>query len=137
VRAQAVVAGGEPPDQPACNGPVAAIFIHDTNDDADIISGNLSALARVGRMNGCDTNYDPTTAVTTTQPLNPAFSNQAPWHPENPLLAGCVTFTGCPENYPVVFCTTEGLGHSDQRERATAAFTLFFDALEPETPPTE
>jgi poly(3-hydroxybutyrate) depolymerase len=137
IRGQAGLAGGEPPDLPACNGPVAAIFIHDVNDPVAPISGALDALARVGTMNGCDTIYDPTAIVTTTVPLNPAFTNQVPWHPEVPLLEGCVKFTGCPRDYPVVFCTTEGLGHSAQTERATAAYDTFFNELSPQTPPTE
>jgi poly(3-hydroxybutyrate) depolymerase len=119
VRAQAAVTGGEPANQPPCNGPVAALWIHDTSDHANEISGNIAALKRVGAMNGCDTNYDSTT-------------NQKPWHPEIPLVGEvCKQFTGCPANYPVVFCTTAGLGHADQPERATTAFNLFFNQLEP------
>jgi poly(3-hydroxybutyrate) depolymerase len=119
VRAQAAVTGGEPANQPKCNGPVAALWIHDAGDKSNVISGNVSALARVGEMNGCDTKYDGTT-------------NQTPWHPEFPMLGDvCRQFTGCPENYPVVFCTTNGYGHADQAERATTAFKAFFDMLEP------
>lgn len=136
IRGQAAVAGGEPAEQPACNGPVAAIWIHDTNDQVNILSGNLDALARVGRMNGCNTTYDRTTSVTTTSTtlLNPTLTNQEPWHPELELLQGCFRFKGCPEGYPVVFCTTEALGHTDQRERAATAFKVFFDELAPQTP---
>jgi len=117
IRAQMGVTGGEPPEQPTCGGPVAAIWIHDLNDTANSIDGNKQALARVGKMNGCDTTYD-----------NPAV--QAPWHPEEPLLKDvCKKFTMCPANYPVVFCTSAGLGHSDQPERATRAFKLFEDEI--------
>jgi poly(3-hydroxybutyrate) depolymerase len=119
IRAQAAMTGGEPTNQPKCNGPVAAIWIHDAGDTANVISGNKAALARVGMMNGCDTKYDSTT-------------NQVPWHPEyKPLGDVCKTFTGCNENYPVVFCTTNGWGHADQSERSIPAFTTFFDQLEP------
>jgi hypothetical protein len=68
-------------------------------------------------MNNCDTTYTGTT-------------NQSPWHPEQPLLGTlCKQFTGCPADYPVVFCTTQGLGKGDQNQRATLAFTLFFDQM--------
>jgi hypothetical protein len=119
IRGQAAVTGGEPTEQPACNGPVAAIWIHDINDNANSIAGSISALKRVGKVNGCDTEYGSTT-------------NQRPWHPEFKLLGDvCKKFTGCPANYPVVFCTTSGLFHADQAARATAAFTAFFNELEP------
>jgi poly(3-hydroxybutyrate) depolymerase len=119
IRAQAAVTGGEPANQPPCNGPVAAIWIHDAGDAPNPISGSMSALARVGAMNGCDTKYDSTT-------------NKRVWHPEyTPLGDVCKTFTGCNENYPVVFCTTNGRGHDSQSERAIPAFRTFFDQLEP------
>jgi poly(3-hydroxybutyrate) depolymerase len=123
IRGQAAVTGGEPTEQPACGGPVAAIWIHDNNDTANPIAGNIQALKRVGRMNGCDTNYET--------------ANTRPWHPEFKLLGEvCRKFTSCPENYPVVFCTTTGLGHSDQPERAIPAFNAFFNELEPNATPT-
>jgi poly(3-hydroxybutyrate) depolymerase len=119
IRGQAAVTGGEPTEQPTCNGPVAAIWIHDKNDNGNQISGNINALTRVGRTNGCPTNYEDQ-------------SIQELWHPEEPLLNNiCKKFKNCPADYPVIFCTTEGLGHADQKERATVAFTKFFDELEP------
>ena len=42
-------------------------------------------------------------------------------------MACACEYTDCPAAYPVVFCTTTGLGHADQHERAIPAFTLFFD----------
>jgi hypothetical protein len=122
IRGQAAVTGGEPSEQPKCNGPVAAIWIHDNSDKANDIAGSKQALKRVGLMNNCDTNYDSTT-------------NSRPWHPEFKLLGEvCRKFTTCPANYPVVFCTTTGLNHSDQPNRAVPAFATFFDELEPKKP---
>ncbi len=70
IRGQAAVSGGEPPNNPPCNGPVAAIWIHDAGDSGNPISGNQSALARVLKMNGC------------------VGSPTAPWHPEIDSLKG-------------------------------------------------
>ena len=57
---------------------------------------------------------------------------QAPWHSEEPFLAQqCNRFTKCPYDYPVIFCKTQGLGHSDQKERVTVAFKHFVDELPP------
>jgi poly(3-hydroxybutyrate) depolymerase len=114
IRGQAAVSGGEPPNNPPCNGPVAAIWIHDAGDSGNPISGNQSALARVLKMNGC------------------VGSPTAPWHPEIASLKDvCVQYTACPLDYPVVFCTTNGLGHADDHERAIPAFNLFFNQLDP------
>jgi poly(3-hydroxybutyrate) depolymerase len=121
LRGQAVVAGGEPPEQPDCGGPVAAIWIHDRNDYASLVSNDLAALARVGRMNGCDTNHDDTTL-------------QVPWHPEVTAIGDvCTKFPACPADYPVVFCLTAGIWGA-QDTRATAAFRLFFDEVEGNVP---
>jgi polyhydroxybutyrate depolymerase len=117
IRGQFAVAGGEPTEQPDCGGPVAALFLHDQNDNVTPISSQIAALQRVGRMNGCSTVYEDATI-------------QEPWHPELPLLTDlCKRFTGCPKDYPVVFCTTIGLGRSDQKDRATLAFTRFVSEL--------
>jgi poly(3-hydroxybutyrate) depolymerase len=119
IRGQAAVTGGEPVEQPTCGGPVAGIWIHDKNDNGNQISGNIAGLKRVGMMNKCDTTYEDA-------------SIQEPWHDEEPLLKDvCKKFKNCPADYPVVFCTTVGLGHADQKERATVAFTKFFDELNP------
>jgi poly(3-hydroxybutyrate) depolymerase len=114
IRGQVAVSGGEPSNNPPCNGPVAAMWIHDAGDSGNPISGNQSALARVLEMNGC------------------VGSATAPWHPEVDSLKGvCVQYTACPVDYPVVFCTTNGLGHADDHERAIPAFNLFFNQLNP------
>jgi poly(3-hydroxybutyrate) depolymerase len=116
VRAQASVAGFEP-DNPPCNGAVAAIFIHDTMDSTPY-TAEEQARDRALRMNGC------------------MGSPTEPWHPEvfgkgfNGTDA-CLKYTGCPAASPVVFCTTTALGHEDQPERAISAFTLFFKELDP------
>jgi poly(3-hydroxybutyrate) depolymerase len=123
IRGQAVVEGEEPDNQPACGGAVAAIWIHDTGDSGHPISGDLAALARVGRMNGCDTSDDDPGAQTT-------------WHPElivpGGTGGGCRRITGCPPDSPVVFCTTVGQGPFVVIDRPfiTQAFTLFFDEVE-------
>ncbi|HTA18754.1 MAG TPA: hypothetical protein VK989_05655, partial [Polyangia bacterium] len=81
-------------------------------DNSNPLAGDQAALARVLRMNGC------------------TGSATAPWHSETTVLAGvCQQYTGCPPEYPVVFCTTAGDGHSSQAERAIPASTLFFDQV--------
>jgi poly(3-hydroxybutyrate) depolymerase len=114
LRGQAVVNGGEPDNNPPCNGPVAAIWIHDTSD-ANAVAVDSAALARTLRMNGCE------------------GSPTAPWHPEIPGLSVCQQYTACPESYPVVFCETNYC-HSDDHEVAIPAFTLFYDQVSVPSP---
>jgi poly(3-hydroxybutyrate) depolymerase len=117
---QAVTSGGEPANNPPCNGPVAAIWIHDLSDTSNPISGNQSALARVLKMNGC------VGSPTATWNPEPASTNQEVM--EIPQV--CLQYTACPKQYPVVFCTTRGQGHLDQGGLAIPAFTDFFKLVE-------
>jgi poly(3-hydroxybutyrate) depolymerase len=118
IRAQASYSGGEPPEQPACGGPVAAFWLQDVNDNASPISGNIAALARVGRMDGCATTYDDATL-------------QKSWYADDTRIGNvCHQFVGCPADYPVVFCTTTALGQSSQDGRMIAALKHFFDDVE-------
>ncbi|HVU53007.1 MAG TPA: hypothetical protein VHL80_20130 [Polyangia bacterium] len=115
VRAQASVAGGEPSNDPPCNGPLAAIWIHDLMDSRPYTASHDVGLPRVLEMNGC-LDADPRTART------------APWHEDVMGPGVCVQYTDCPAAFPVVFCTTTGQGHADQHARAIPGFTLLFDA---------
>ena len=116
IRAQVAVMGGEPAEQPPCGGPVAALILHDTQSP-NPFAGAISALTRVGRMNGCDTTYGDAAL-------------QAPWHEDVMGEGICAKYVGCPAAYPVVFCTTTGQGNGDQHERAIPGAKLFFDELE-------
>jgi poly(3-hydroxybutyrate) depolymerase len=111
VHGQAANSGGEPANNPPCNGPVAAIWLHDLMD-SNAYSGNHDvALPRVLRMNGC---YSAT-------------PNTAAWHEDLMGKGVCVKYIDCPAAYPVVFCTTVGQGHGDDHTRAILGFTAFFD----------
>ena len=113
IRAQASVSGGEPPNNPPCNGSVAGMWIHDAGDNSNPISGSQKALARVLKMNSCEN------------------SRTMPWHPEVAVFNSvCLQYIDCPTAYPVVFCKTNGEGHGSQPQRAIPGFKLFFDQVE-------
>jgi poly(3-hydroxybutyrate) depolymerase len=114
VRAQAGVSGGEPDNNPPCNGPVAAFWLHDLLDPNAYSANHTDALDRVLRMNGCFSNNPPT----------------APWHEDVMGKGVCVEYTACPAAYPVVFCTTNMYGHGSQDARAIPGFNIFFNELE-------
>jgi poly(3-hydroxybutyrate) depolymerase len=112
VRGQASVGAGEPPNDPPCNGPVAGLWIEDTTDEHTPPADTSAGLARVRAMNGCTSATTPPTVT---------------WHPELTGSGGCVEYTDCQKDRPVVFCTTAGFGHTDQHQLAIRAFSLFFD----------
>ena len=114
IRGQFGISGSEPPNNPPCNGPVAAIWIHDVGDPNPYAGNHVAALGRVLTMNGCFSANPPT----------------MPWHEDIMGKGVCVKYTDCPVAYPVVFCTTFGQGHMDQHGIAIPGFTTFAKELE-------
>ena len=121
IRAEGAVTSGEPDNNPLCNGPVAALWIHDLEDAGNPIAGAYLACDRALRMNGC---------VNTARCDDPN-AKTTPWHHEIAGLEICNQYSGCPADYPVVFCKSDGFGHSDQGQRAVTAFGVFFNLLNP------
>jgi poly(3-hydroxybutyrate) depolymerase len=126
VRGHANVTGSKPDNQPVpCNGPSAGFWLHDALDGSNLIATNIAALNLSLQTNGCTGNYKD--------------GPKQPWAPAEKImgLQGgiCQEYTGCPaetaKNYPLIFCTTSGLGHADQASSAIPAFTTFFDLMDP------
>jgi poly(3-hydroxybutyrate) depolymerase len=107
IRGRAGVAGALPA-VPPCNGPVAAFSIYDPSSGEGSVAGSYAARDLTLKMNGCSN------------------SATSPW-PGKPDV--CVQYVDCPKQYPVVFCTTQGLGHSDESSIAIPSFTKFFDSM--------
>lgn len=103
LRGVATVAGGNPGVRD-CAGPIAQIFVHDTEDMSNGIESSESARDRLLMENNCDTSIEPV--------------------PEDP--EPCVRYQGCDEGYPVVWCQTTGEGHDRQDSLAAPAFWNFF-----------
>jgi poly(3-hydroxybutyrate) depolymerase len=116
LRGEAVVSGSDPDNDPPCNGAVAFLGIHDAQNASVPLARGLVARERALRMNGCE--GSPTT----------------PWHENTPGLESCVRYTACPQDYPVVFCQTFGLGQSWQESTAVPAFARLFDDVEAVAP---
>jgi len=126
VRGHVNVTGSLPTNQPVpCNGPSAGLWIHDVLDKSNLIATNIAALNLSLKTNGCTGDY--------------MAGPKQPWAPAENIdgLKGgiCQEYTGCPadvaKNYPLIFCTTSGLGHSDQASSAIPAFTTLFNLLDP------
>jgi len=117
IRGQSTVTGGPVfPDVP-CGGPVAALWIHDSDDHENVIGGNsMTSLPRVLAVNKCTGGPTGTTAK---------------WGSTTALSDYCKQYTGCPADYPVIFCTTSGRGHSSQDDMALPAFIEFQNMMNP------
>ncbi len=115
VRGQASVTGTPvQPDVP-CGGKVAAFWLHDTDDKENVIAGNQSfSLPRVLAVNECTGGVD---------------GPKAPWGATADLRSVCQQYTSCPSEYPVIFCTSMGRGHSAQDDRVLPGFIGFEDAM--------
>jgi hypothetical protein len=126
IRGHAAVTGSLPPNQPRpCSGKSAGFWLHDAGDTGNRIATNIAAINLTLETNGCMGNYED--------------GPKKPWAPAADIagLQGeiCQEYTGCPAEvaakYPIVFCTTNGLGHGDQSTSAIPAITKFFDLMKP------
>jgi poly(3-hydroxybutyrate) depolymerase len=99
----ASIAGGQTGQ--GCTGPVAALLIHDSDDQTVNISASIGARDQYLAANHC---------ASTTQPFDP-----------DP----CQQYDGCDAGFPVVWCQTAGHGHDRQDALAAPAFWNFFKAL--------
>lgn len=122
VRTQGVYTGGEPEyltsNQWECvDQPMAAIFVHNDPDPVNPITGNITARNRLLLANGCVDAEMEQTAVTPTLPTEPfALAFNATLLGLPPANDQCVRYTGCPAEYPVVWCVTENVQHQDSND---------------------
>lgn len=106
LRGAASVTGGESANG-KCGGPVARIFIHDTTDTTNQISGSIKARDRQLTQNSCD-------KAAAAVPVDPS---------------PCTLYQGCAAGYPVEWCQTSGNAHGRQDSFAPGTFWNFFKAL--------
>jgi poly(3-hydroxybutyrate) depolymerase len=106
IRGGASVTGGESSNG-KCGSPVARIFVHDSTDTTNQISGSIKARDRQLTQNMC---------------AQPAMS--APVEP-----SPCTLYQGCAAGYPVEWCQTSGKAHGRQDDFAPSLFWNFFKGL--------
>lgn len=100
---------------PCVDKPSAAFYVHDFHDTDNTYACILPACARMLRQNGCITAAG--TPYTACNPLDATMTTPYPVPAglQLPNGAVCNQFTGCPADYPVVFCTTYDQGPSDDQ----------------------
>ena len=123
LRAQGSVTGGLPPVirdgvKTCVDHPIAAFLIHDAQDTANVYAGSVAALERLLQLNNCG-------APMRSAPTEPYTIAGVP----NNADFNCLRYTGCPAEYPIVFCTSRGKGHGAQTTAAVPGFWQFFESL--------
>ena len=68
----------------------------------------------------------PLLVVGRLRELNGCTEETLPWDAEFP---DCVAYQGCMPNYPLVWCETTGMGHSENVPISTEGFWKFWSAL--------
>lgn len=106
LRGAGTVSGGEAAGG-NCGGPVARIYIHDSDDTDNVIAGGIKARDRQLTQNGCD------------KSVAPVATDPAP----------CQAYQTCPAAEPVTWCQTSGKKHGRQDDFAPGAFWNFFKKL--------
>jgi poly(3-hydroxybutyrate) depolymerase len=124
LRAQGSVTGGLPPSirdrlKTCVAHPVAAFLIHDFNDVSNLYQGSVAAAERLFAVNGCTGTF---TAPNLAQGKTPYTITGRP----NTGTFSCVSYSGCPAAYPIVFCTSQDQMHGSQEASAVPGFWEFF-----------
>lgn len=133
LRAQGNTTGGLPNviangTQHCKDHPIAAFLLHDFNDGSNPYSGSVAALERLLKLNNCQGGQTMSTAPTAPYSifdLNPDGGLLDAGLPAANMVS-CVQYTGCPADYPIVFCTSMGQAHNAQDSTAIPAFWQFF-----------
>jgi poly(3-hydroxybutyrate) depolymerase len=114
LRGQGNATGGLPKVPEQCEGPMAAMLVHDDTDDMNKIEEGIKARDRLKAINGCSDQTLP--YVWDTNPNTPST---------------CVQYQGCMPGYPLVWCPTHGNGHSSQVPITTVGLWKFWSSLPP------
>jgi hypothetical protein len=112
LRATATIQGALPPLPTCKDHPIAGFFVADTQETGNPYQSNVMAAERLLMQNGCTGK-----AMAPFDPMTKAAA---------PPTTSCIQYTGCPADYPVVFCTTMGQGHKTFEPWSDEAFWNFF-----------
>ena len=124
LRAVATIQGAQPP-LPACKTNHVGLFIlADTMEVGNPYMQNVVAAQRLFGQNGCTGTF--------ISPMPPAgcgaacmtYDTMAATAP--PPTTTCVKYKGCPEDGPILFCSTIGQGHKTFEPWSVQAFWNFF-----------
>jgi poly(3-hydroxybutyrate) depolymerase len=114
IRGQGNATGGLPKVPAECQGPIAAMLVHDDTDTMNTIQEGMKARDRIKAINGCSDE---------TMPYQ--------WDVNANTMSTCVAYQGCKAGYPLIWCPTHNKGHSDQVPITTVGLWKFWSSLPP------
>lgn len=114
IRGQGNATGGLPKVPNDCQGPIAAMLVHDDTDTMNTIQEGMKARDRIKAINGC---------TDETMPYQ--------WDVNPNTMSTCVAYQGCKAGYPLIWCPTHNKGHSDQVPITTVGLWKFWSSLPP------
>ena len=114
IRGQGNATGGLPKVPAECQGPIAAMLVHDDTDTMNTIQEGMKARDRIKAINGC---------TDETMPYQ--------WDVNPNTMSTCVAYQGCKAGYPLIWCPTHNKGHSDQVPITTVGLWKFWSSLPP------
>lgn len=112
LRGQGNATGGLPKVPAICEGPMAAMLVHDDTDDMNKIEEGIKARDRLKAINGCS---DATLPYL--------------WDVKPETQSTCVMYQGCMPGFPLVWCPTHDRGHSSQVPITTVGLWKFWSGL--------
>lgn len=114
IRGQGNATGGLPKVPNDCQGPIAAMLVHDDTDTMNTIEEGMKARDRIKAINGCSDQ---------TMPYQ--------WDVNESTMSTCLAYQGCKPGYPLIWCPTHNKGHSDQVPITTVGLWKFWSSLPP------
>jgi poly(3-hydroxybutyrate) depolymerase len=108
----------QPMYEPTCTSkPLSGMWMGDIEDPENPFSNNIFAMNRAAKVNGCTTTYE--------QNMNDPF----------PIGGGnaanqCKKFKGCPDLYPIIFCTVDNKTHDSHENMAEPGFSTFLQMFQ-------
>jgi hypothetical protein len=145
LRAQGNVTGGLPMviASNALNGgvndycvdhPIAAFLIHDFLDTSNTFAGSVNGAQRIFNLNKCTGTFmmPPRPDLQTAVPpmLDPTFMPYTIDGVPNTSTFRCYQYAGCPADYPIVFCVSLNIPHTNpQTMAADAGWWQFFSGF--------
>jgi hypothetical protein len=109
--------GGMRDMRPPCTGPVAAVLVAGEADTENPIGPLIDGTDDDGAINRLGSHGSAPGRDDILMRNNCVGTDTVPY--EDPTYGACVRYTGCPENYPVIWCALPGVGHNSSEYMGT------------------
>lgn len=127
LRATSSIQGGLPPLPMCKKHPIAMFTVSDTLETGNPYSEGVKAAQGVFAQNGCTGTFmTPMPPVGCGAACTPYDTMAMPLNANTP---NCVKYVGCPADYPVIFCTSQGAGHITYEPWSDQALWTFFKSF--------